>query len=200
MANTSFDRATTLTLQNHASEIFDNITTNNALLYLLKKRGNIKEVTGGRKFTHPLYYAINTSFRTYTPLEVIDTPVMENITRAEYDIKVVAGSLVMSTVEEAQNAGDKTKLLDYAETIKMDAENSMSEVLGDQVWKDGSAAKDFDGIQSLISITPAAATEVGGIVPSTYSYWRNQVDTTEITTFNTSETGVKAMKIGRAHV
>lgn len=113
--NSSFDRVATVTLQNHGKEIFDNITTNNALLYMLKKRGNIKIVGGGRKFTHPVYYKVNTSFKSYAKLDVIDTPVMDDISRAEYDIKVVAGSLVISTVEEAMNSGDKEKLIDLAE-------------------------------------------------------------------------------------
>ncbi len=193
--NSSFDRVATMTLQNNASEIFDNITTNNALLYLLKKAGNIKEVSGGRTFTHPLFYKINTSFRSYSKLEVIDTPVMDDITRAEYPIKIVAGSLVMSTVDEAENAGNKEKLLDYAETVKMAAENSMSEVMGDQVFSDGTSVNDFDGIQHLINVSPSTQTDVGGIDSSAAAnaVWRNQVTTATVTAFNTGSEGLTAM-------
>jgi len=191
--NTSFDRVISETLQNHGTEIFDNITTNNALLYLLKKRDNIKVVAGGRKFTHPLFYKINTSFKSYGKLDVIDTPVMDDITKADYDIKTVAGSLVISTVEEAQNAGDKQKLLDLADTVRMAAENSMSEVLGDQVWATGAVANDFDGLQQLVSLTPSTQTDVGGIDSSTYEYWRNYVNTTGTGTFNTAQAGLKLM-------
>lgn len=190
--NTSFDRIITETLQNHGNEVFDNITTNNALLYMLRKRGNIKVVSGGRKFTHPLYYALNSSFKTYGKLDAIETPLPDNLTRAEYDIKIAAGSLVISTLEEAMNAGDKEKLLDLGAMVKMDAENSMSELLGDQVWKDGTVANDFDGLQQLISISPSTQTDVGGINPTTYSYWRNQVDTATITAFNTNQEGLLA--------
>jgi len=193
VSNTNFDRVATLTLQNHASEIFDNITSNNALCYLLKKKGNIKPVGGGRSFTHPLYYLINSSFKSYGKLDVIDTPIMDDITRADFPIKIVAGSLVMSTVEEAQNAGNKEKLLDYAEEVRMAAELSMTEVLGEQVWKDGSVANDFDGLQNLISDNPSAQTDVGGISAVDYSYWRNQTYTTEISAFNTSEAGLTQM-------
>lgn len=191
--NTSFDRVATVTLQNHAKEIFDNISTNNALLYMLKKRDNIKIVGGGRQFTHPLYYAINSSFKSYAKLDPIDTPLMEDITRAVYDIKIVAGSLVLSDFEEAQNNGDKEKLLDLAEEVRMAAEISMSEVLGDQVWKDGTGANDFDGLQSLIADSPSTQTDVGGINPSTYSYWRNQATTATVTAFNTASEGLTSM-------
>jgi len=188
--NTSFDRIATATLQSHSKEIFDNIVTNNSLLYLLKKRGNIKEVSGGRTFTHPLFYKINTSFRSYAKLDAIDTPIMDDITRANYDVKVIAGSLVMSTLEEAMNAGDKEKLLDLADTVRMAAEESMSEVLGDQVFADGSGANDFDGLQNLIALSPSTQTDVGGINSTTYSYWRNYVNTTGTAAFNTGQAGL----------
>ena len=61
--NSSFTKVITLTLQDHGKEIFDAVSTNNALLYALKKKGNIKVSSGGRKFTHPVYYKQNTSFK-----------------------------------------------------------------------------------------------------------------------------------------
>ncbi len=189
--NTNFDRIASETLQNHGKEIFDNITTNNALLFMLKKRENIKIVSGGTEFTHPLFYKLNTSFKSYSKLDAIDTPIMDDITRAVYPIKIVAGSLVISTFDEAANAGDREKLLDLADTVRMAAENSMSEVLGDQVWATGTTATDFDGLQHLISDTPAVGT-VGNIVASTYAYWRNTATTGAIV-FNTSSAGLSAM-------
>lgn len=193
--NSSYDRIASETIAQHGREIFDNITTNNALLYLLKKRENIKIVSGGTAFTHPLFWKINTSFKSYAKLDPIDTPIMDDITRASYPIKIVAGSLVISTFDEAANAGDREKLLDLGETTRMAAENSMSEVMGDQVWKDGSVANDFDGLQHLISDTPSTQTDVGGIDASAAanSTWRNDAYTTTISAFNTSNNGLTQM-------
>lgn len=193
--NSNFDKVASITLQNFGKEIFDNITTNNALFYLLKKRENVKIVSGGKVFNHPLFYKINTSFKSYAKLDTIDTPVMDDITRAEYPIKVVAGSLVIPTLDEAQNAGDKEKLLDLADTVRMAAENSMSEVLGDQVFATGAVGTDFDGLQHLISDSPSTQTDVGGIDSSAAanSSWRNQVTTATVTAFNTSQEGLTAM-------
>ena len=193
--NTNFDRVASETLQNHSKEIFDNITTDNALLYLLKKRDNIKVVGGGREFTHPLFYQINTSFKAYPKLGAIDTPIMDDITRAQYPIKIVAGSLVLSTVEEAMNSGDKEKLLDLADTVRMTAEESMSEVLGDQIWADGTGVDDFDGLQHLIQLDPTVVMNVGGIAQGTYAYWRNQVNTTAVAAFNTAQAGQIQMNL-----
>lgn len=190
--NTSYTKAITLTLQHHGDEIFDAVTTNNALCYMLKQRGNIKVVSGGRTFTHPVFYKQNTSFKSYDKLGTISTPLMDDITRAEYPIKIIAGSLVMSTLDEAQNAGDKQKLIDLIKETRMAAEISMSEVLGDQVFKDGTAANDFDGIQHLINETPAGQSDVGGIDATSNTYWQNYSYGTAVTAFNTSQGGLTA--------
>jgi len=181
--NTSYTRLITETLQHHGMEIFDAVSTNNALFYMLKKRGNIKVVSGGRVFTHPIYWLQNPSFQSYAKLGTISTPLNDDITRAEYPIKVVAGSLVLSMMEEAMNAGNKEKLIDTAREVKEKAEISITQVMGSQVWKDGTAVNDFDGLVHLISAAPTAGT-VGGINRATYSYWRNQTGTA-ITAFAT---------------
>lgn len=193
--NSSFTKLITTTLQNLPSEVLDSVSTNNALLYMLQKKGNLKLVSGGRSFTQPIFHTAHGSFNSYGRLETISTAIEDDITRAEYPIKVVAGSVVMSLMDEAMNAGQKEKLIDLVEETVSRAKISMGEVLGDQVFKDGTAANDFDGLQHLISITPSTQTDVGGINPSTTgnTYWRNQVDTGTITAFNTSSEGLTAM-------
>ena len=170
----------TTTLQNLHTEDIDAVSTNNALLYMLQKRGNLKVVSGGRTFTHPIYYKQNTSFTTYAKNGTIATPLLDDTTRAEYPIKIVAGSVVVSMLEEAMNAGNKEKLIDLVEETAIRARISMSEVMGDQVFNDGSLPNDFDGIQHLINSSPSTQTDVGGIDPSAGSngYWQNQLGTT----------------------
>lgn len=192
--NASFNTLITTTLQNHGKEIFDAASGNNALAYLLKEKGNIKVVGGGRKFTHPLIYAVNSSFKAYAKDAVIDTPITDLATRAEYDVKYLSGSIVLSMAEMAMNAGSKEKLLDLADEKKMEAEISMSELLGSQVFAAG-AGNDFDGIGKLISATPSTQTDVGGIDSSAVGneYWRNYINTAGTAGFNTSLAGLTLM-------
>jgi hypothetical protein len=190
--NTSYTSLITTTLQDHGKEIFDQVSTNNALYWMLKKAGNIKVRPGGRTFTHPLLYGTNSSFQMYNKLDPISLPVTDLVTRAEYSIKVAAGSIVLSTIDMAMNAGDKAKLIDYADEKRMEAEVSMSQLLGAQVYKDGSVSKDFGGLQYLISESPSTQTDVGGIDSSTYSYWRNYSYGTVVSAFNTSSAGLTA--------
>lgn len=193
--NSNFDTLITTTLQDHGREIFDGVSTNNAFYFMAKQAGNIKVRSGGRKFTHPIIYATNSSFKMYSKLGTISLPVTDNITRAEYDIKVAAGSIVLGTIDLAMNAGDREKLLDLADEKKLEAEISMTELMGTQVFKDGSVSTDFGGLDFLINDSPSAQTDVGGIDPSTASgnaYWRNYVNTSSITAFNSSQAGLTA--------
>lgn len=193
--NTNFSKLVSSTLQQHSNEVFDAISTNNALFYMLNKKGNIKVKSGGREFTHPIRYKANPSFKTYSHLEAIVTDLQDNVTRANYPIKIAAGSLVLSKFEVAQNAGNKEKLLDLVKEVKDDAKTSMSELMGDQAWADGTNVKDFDGLPHLINASPSTQTDVGGINPSTAGneYWRNQVDTTGTAGFNTTQAGLSIM-------
>ena len=194
--NTSFDTLITTTLQNHGREIFDAVSSNNALLWMLKKAGNIKVSGGGRSFTHPLIYQTNSTFQAYNKLDTIALTVTDNITRANYDIKVMAGSIVLSTIDLAMNAGDREKLIDLADEKRLEAEISMAELLGDQVYKDGSTATDFDGLQNLIHETPSSQTDVGGITSSgttTQTFWQNYAEASAVSAFNSSSAGLTAM-------
>ncbi len=192
--NSSFTKLITTTLQNHGREIFDAVSTNNALFFMLKKRGNIKVVSGGRTFTHPVYFRKNSSYGSIAKLGTIPTPLTDDITRAEYPIKIVAGSIVLSALEEAMNAGNKEQLIKLATEAKDEAKITMTEVMGDQVWKDGSVTDDFDGLQFLIPIDPTAATTIGGIDSSATGngYWQSQVGD-DIGAFNTGDAGITSM-------
>lgn len=195
VGNVNFATLATTTLQNFANEIFDNVTTNNPLLFHLKKAGNIKVVGGGRQFTHPVYYKQNDTFGAIAKLGTVPLNFQDDITRSQWDIKVIAGSMVLSQVEQAMNAGDKEKLIDYLEEKKMGAEITMSEILGDQIFQASPGANDFDSIPRIISTTPSAQSDVGGIdsTASDQTYWRNYVYATAVTAFGTAQAGLNAM-------
>ena len=190
--NTSFSAVITRTLQAHGTEIFDAVSGSNALLWTLRKKGNVKVKSGGRTFTHPVIFDTNSSFRTYTKYEAIDVPDPDVLTRAEYNVRILAGSTVLSDLELAQNAGDREKLLDYADEKKQETQISMNEAAANQIWQASPGANDWDSIPNLINGTPSTQTNVGGIDPSATdnAYWRNQTYTTAVTAFNTSSAGL----------
>lgn len=193
--NANYSTIITSTLRNQSPKIFDAVVTNNALLFHLKKAGNIRVVSGGRVFTHPILYKKNSSFAARGANDTITLPITDPVTEAEYSVKTVSGSIVLTLIDLAKNAGNKEKLKDYTEIKKMEAEVSMGEVMGDQAFGDGSGANDWDGLQKLISEDPSNQTDVGGIDPSASGneYWRNYSHGTQVTAFNTSQAGFNAI-------
>jgi hypothetical protein len=194
MANSNFTSIIAMTLQNFSNKILDNIITNNSTLYFLQQKGNIKVVGGGRQFIEQLLYKTNSSFAARGGLDTITTPVTDAITASEWDIKVVSGSIVLPALDVAKNSGSKEKLLDYAKAKALEAEVSMGEVLGDQLYNTAVGANDFDSIARIISEDASTETiNVGGINGSASSYWRNYSYDTVVGTFNVSQNGWNAI-------
>ena len=193
MANTNFTTLIATTLQNFSNKIMDNVTTNNTLLRYLKRADNIKVVGGGRQFVHQLLYAQNSSFAARGKLDTISTPVTDPVTASEWEIKVVSGSIVLPTLDVAMNSGNREKLLDYVAAKKMEAEVSMGEVLGDQLFTAGASvgANDFDSIPKIIADDPSTeATAVGGMTGSANSWWRNYIGSATVSAFNSAQHGI----------
>lgn len=187
-ANTSFNAAQTRTEINYGDEIFDGISTNNSLVWMLRQAGNIKVVDGGRTFTHPLIFAVNTSFAARNELATIPTPDPDVLTRSEWNIRTISGSITISKLEDAQNQG-RPAIIRLLEEKKQEAIISMTEILGDQLVDGNGTAPNWDSLGTIISETNT--TTVGGIAGSDGS-WQNDV-TAIAGAYNTSSNGITAM-------
>jgi hypothetical protein len=64
--NSTFTEMVTTTLRNHATELVDNISGNNAFLRTLKDKGKIETRSGGYEIAIPLEYAENSTFARLT--------------------------------------------------------------------------------------------------------------------------------------
>lgn len=193
--NPNFTTLIATTLQNFSNKIMDNVILNNATLYFMKKAENIKIVSGGRQFVEQLLWRTNSSFGARASLDPIPTPVTDPLSASQWNIKVISGSIVLPTLDVAMNAGSKEQLIDYARTKSVEAETSMSNVLGAQLMNTNVTSVDFDSIPRIIANVPTAQTDVGGIDSSTSANaaWRNYVYTTAVSAFNTSQNGLNAI-------
>ena len=198
--NTNYATLATTTLANFADEIFDGVLGNLPVLYHMKEAGNIKISSGGTSFTHPIEHGTNTNFGAISKLGTIPTDIQDPYSRSEWSIKVVAGAVVVSIVDQAMNAGDKEKLIDLVQALKSNATNSVVEVLGTQFWQASPGTNDFNSIPQIISSTASTDTNaLGGIDSSaaTQTFWRPYVYATAVTAFNTSNAGLTAMDTAR---
>ena len=189
--NANFTTLIATTLQNFSNKIFDNVTTHTTLTRFLKEKGNIKIIGGGRQFIHQLLYAKNSSFGARSSMDTISLPVTDPISASEWEVKVLSGSIVLPELDIAKNAGSKEKLLDYANTKRMEAEVSMSELLSDQIWSTATTDNDFDSITEIVNSVPTV--DVGGVSASANAFWRNTAYATVVTGFATSNEGINAI-------
>lgn len=161
------------TIQSRTGVIADNVTSNNALLTRLKKRGNIKTFSGGSAILQELSFASNGNAGWYSGYEALPIAAQDVISSAEYTIKQAACPVTISGLEQLQNAG-KERIIDLLDGRIDVAESSMANLIASGLYSDGTAAggKQIDGLLKQVSTTPT--NTVGGIDRNTWLFFRNQ--------------------------
>ena len=173
MPSPFLDEIVTTTLRNRTGQLADNVTNNNALLYKLKKRGNVKPVSGGRTIVQELEYAENGTFKRYSGYEALNISPSDVFTAAEFNYAQAAVAVSISGLEQLQNSGEEA-IINLLESRIKNAERTMVNNIAVDCYSDGSAdgGKQIGGLQLLVSKTPATGT-VGGINRANWTFWRN---------------------------
>jgi len=189
-------------LEDWAKDVSQNITTRNELFLHYKNqdarnpngRKGYRVVEGGRQFKETLFTAVNSTFKGYADRATIDTSVGNPIQEAEYDHKIIAGSINLSKLEDAQNM-PAYQIHDLLEVKMEEAEYSMEEILGDSALSDGTTDTTLPGgLQQAIPTTAATTNNgLGNINSINNSFWRPQIDTSGVTTWNTTNEGLIAL-------
>lgn len=175
--NSTMNEIVTTTLRNRTGKLADNMSKNNAQLMRMKRRGNIKTVSGGRTIVQELEYAENGTFKRYSGYEILDISPSDVFTAAEFNYAMASVAVTMSGLEQLQNSS-KEAVIDLLASRVKNAERTMQNNIAVDMYSDGTAdgGKQIGGLQLLVSKTPAVGT-VGGIDVSTTvgSFWRNQI-------------------------
>lgn len=173
MAEPTVNQLVTTTLQNYHTQIYDNVTNNNALLALMKKGGRIRVIAGGRTIVCPLAYA-EEDFKWYSGVDPLPRALKETISEAEYAPALAAASITLAGDDLAKNRG-REAILNLLEGKVDNAERTLENNIAKGLFSDGTVAKQLVGLKALVSDTPAAAGTVGGIAPATWTFWQNKV-------------------------
>ncbi len=162
----------TTTLRSRTGKAADNVTKNTALLMRLRKKGNVKPVTGGRTIMQELEYAENGTYKRYSGYEALNISPSDVFTYAEFNYAQAAVAISMSGLEMIQNSGEEAIINLLAGRIK-NAERTMTNNVSGDIYSDGTAdgGRQINGLQALVAYTNT--NTVGGISASTYSFWRN---------------------------
>jgi len=155
----------------------DNVFTSQALLFLLKRNGGFRALDGGRLIEETLEYAENTTFRSYSDLETLDTTRVDVFDSARFDWKEVGGTIVISNLEKKRAQGRSAKI-NLVTAKAQNAKNSNMAVLNRMFYTDGTgnSGKDIGGLALLIATANTTGT-VGGINRATFTFWRNRATT-----------------------
>src|ERR1700744_849153 len=153
----------TTTLRNRTGKLADNVTKNNALLFRLRKRGNVKTVSGGRTIVQELEYAENGTFKRYSGYEALNITPSDVFTGAEYNYAQAACAISISGLEMIQNSGEEA-IIDLLESRISNAEKTLVNNIALDCYSDGTAdgGRQIGGLQLLISTNPTTGI-VGGI-------------------------------------
>ena len=113
-ANVNISDILATTIENRSRKIADNVTNNNALLKKLETKGRIKPFSGGHKILQELSFAENSNAGWYSGYDLLPVGVSDVISAAEYNIKQAAVPVIISGLEQLQNAG-REQMIDLME-------------------------------------------------------------------------------------
>jgi hypothetical protein len=161
------------TIQSRTREIADNVTKNNALLRKLELNGNQKSFSGGNVIYQELSFAQNANGGWYSGYDLLPVAAADVISAAEYQIKQLATPVIMSGLEQLQNAG-REQMIDLMEGRIGVAESTMANLLAAGVYADGtgSGGKELTGLNAAVPVDPSTGT-YGGIDRATWAFWKS---------------------------
>ena len=165
---------TATTIQSRSRKIADNVTKNNAVLAKMSAGGNIKTFGGGNIIYEEVSFAQNGNAGWYSGYDFLPTAAQDVISAAEFDIKQLACPIVMSGLEQLQNAG-REQMIDLMESRISVAESTMQNVASDGIYSDGTASggREINGLDAAVSVTPTTGV-YGGIDRAAWTFWRNK--------------------------
>lgn len=166
-----FTELVTTTDRSWGSKVTDNVSENNALLYRMKQKGNIKSESGGYEIAEPLDYAENSTYQRYAGYEGLNTGASDVLTSAKFDYKQIALHVTASGRELRMNSGEAA-MINLVEARKKNALRTAANNFSIDVYSDGTLSNQIGGLANIVQT--AGTGTVGGIDSSTYAFWQNQ--------------------------
>jgi hypothetical protein len=171
-ANSTFTELVSTTFRKHRKEIKDNLSTRNALLKYMMKRGNYRKEDGGLTIVTPLDYAANGTYQRYSDWDTLNIAQSDTISAAEYQWRQIALNVVASGRELRINSGD-SRIINLAKARIKNALRTFNNNFSSDMYSAGSLTNQVNGLQAIIADTNT--NTVGGIDANTWSFWRNTV-------------------------
>ena len=167
-----FTELVATTWRNHASDVKDNISRNNALYARLVSSGQIRLEDGGLTIAQPLDYNSNGTYQRYSGYDILNIQQSDVITAAEYQWRQIALNVVASGLELRTNGGGNA-IVKLAKARIKNAMRTFKNNFSYDLYADGTLPNQIGGLQSLVA--DAGTGVVGGIDSTTWPFWANAV-------------------------
>ncbi len=168
----TFTELVSTTFRNHAKDVKDNVSRNNALYARMSKKGMIRTEDGGLSITQPLDYNANGTYQRYSGYDVLNIQQSDVITAAEYQWRQIALNVVASGLELRVNSGSNA-ILKLAKARIKNAMRTFKNNFSYDIYADGTLPNQINGLQALVA--DAGTGTVGGIDSSSWAFWQNAV-------------------------
>lgn len=169
--NATFTEMVTTTLRNHAPELVDNVSNNNALFRYLKDNGKIESESGGYEIVKPLEYAENSTHQRYSGYDTLSQAASDVMTAARYDWAQAAIHVTASGRELRMNNGPEA-MIKLVKARITNAMHTASNMMSVDIYSDGALTNQINGLAALV--TNDGTGTVGSIVSGTYTFWKNK--------------------------
>jgi hypothetical protein len=169
---TSWSELASTTFRKHSTEVADNVSKHNALFRRLTKKGRIRTEDGGLSIVTPLEYASNSTYQRYSGYDALNINAVDVLTAAEFPWRQVAVNVAASGLELRTNMGE-SRIINFTKAKIRNAMNSFKNGLSTDLYSDGTAANQINGLQALIA--DAGTGTVGQINSATFPFWQNIV-------------------------
>jgi hypothetical protein len=180
-----FDEIFSTSLQNYKKTLADNIFDAFPFFEVMNKaggdlgegeRGGLVFEDNANDIIVPIMHGKNTTVKSYSGYDIIDTTPATGLGNAKYTMKQVAGTVTIDRFSERQNAG-KTQIIKLFDAKMQQLEQSFQDAISVMLYSDGTgnSGKDLSGLQLIVADTPTSGT-VGGIDRSSHTFWRNYTD------------------------
>lgn len=170
--NSTFTELVSTTFRNHAKDVKDNISRNNALYSRLTKKGQIRVEDGGLTIAQPLDYNANGTYQRYSGYDLLNIQQSDVISAAEYQWRQIALNVVASGLELRINSGGP-QIIKLAKARIKNAMRTFKNNFSYDLYSDGTLPNQINGLQALVA--DAGTGTVGGIDSSTWTFWQNAV-------------------------
>lgn len=169
---TAWTELASTTFRKHSADVADNVSKHNALYRKLMSKGRTRTEDGGLSIVAPLEYATNSTYQRYSGFDALNINAVDVLTAAEYPWRQVAVNVAASGLELRTNMGE-SRIINFTKAKIRNAMNSFKNGLSTDLYSDGTAANQINGIQAIIADTGTGT--VGQINSSTFPFWQNVV-------------------------